>query len=184
MDIYWYASKYGMSNFDKATLKLIRRDLYNDFLVDIGHAPLKHDKIRTGLHNILGKIDYLRLVSGNKINADLLLRDLIANYIFSIVLRHTPYAINSLRNLSMYFSPEQIEQRKRDAEEARKKYTQKPSEPPSKRTQAMIFMDLTHGYTEEDLVKRYRKMSLKLHPDKGGDKEDFIKLQNAFDTLR
>jgi hypothetical protein len=173
-----------MSKFDKSTLKIIRNNLYNDFLCDIGAVPIKHEKMKPALHNILSKIDFLRVVSGNKIDADLLLRDLIANHIFAIVLKQTPYAAGSIMKLSMYFSPEETEKRRIQAEEARRKHVQKPSEPPSKRTEAMIFMSLNVGYSEDELVKRYRKMCLTLHPDKGGTTEQFLELQNAFEMLR
>lgn len=37
---------------------------------------------------------------------------------------------------------------------------------------------------EEDYIhKKYKKLALKLHPDKGGNKEDFQELQESYDTL-
>lgn len=43
--------------------------------------------------------------------------------------------------------------------------------------EALIFMELKEKYTKEDLIKSYRRLVLKYHPDKGGRVEDFRKLQ-------
>ena len=37
--------------------------------------------------------------------------------------------------------------------------------------------------TEEDVKKAFRRLSLKHHPDVGGNKENFIKIQNAKDSV-
>jgi hypothetical protein len=37
--------------------------------------------------------------------------------------------------------------------------------------------------TLEELKKQYRKLALKLHPDKGGDEKDFIQLKKEYDQL-
>nr|WP_281267986.1 DnaJ domain-containing protein [endosymbiont GvMRE of Glomus versiforme] len=44
-------------------------------------------------------------------------------------------------------------------------------------------MGLTPSYTPDDLKRNYRKLSLRHHPDKGGTKEKFQELQNAYETL-
>ncbi len=37
--------------------------------------------------------------------------------------------------------------------------------------------------TMDEIKKAYRKKAIKMHPDKGGDQEEFQKLQVAYDTL-
>ena len=43
--------------------------------------------------------------------------------------------------------------------------------------EALTFMGLNDRFNKEDLLKRYRMLVLKYHPDKGGRVEDFRKLQ-------
>lgn len=38
--------------------------------------------------------------------------------------------------------------------------------------------------TEDEIKKAYRKMAIKLHPDRGGSQEDFIKLQEAWEDYK
>ena len=37
--------------------------------------------------------------------------------------------------------------------------------------------------TYDEIRKAYRKLALKKHPDRGGDKEEFVKIQQAYETL-
>ena len=37
--------------------------------------------------------------------------------------------------------------------------------------------------TEGEIKKAFRKLSIKNHPDKGGDKEKFQKIQRAYEIL-
>jgi len=37
--------------------------------------------------------------------------------------------------------------------------------------------------TMDEIRKSYRKKAIRMHPDKGGDPEEFQKLQQAYDTL-
>ena len=37
--------------------------------------------------------------------------------------------------------------------------------------------------TYDEIKKAYRKLALKKHPDRGGDKDEFAKLQNAYEVL-
>ena len=39
------------------------------------------------------------------------------------------------------------------------------------------------SFTEDDLKAAYRRLSLKLHPDRGGDPREFIKMKQYYDTL-
>lgn len=45
------------------------------------------------------------------------------------------------------------------------------------RNEALIFLGLKQGFTKEELIRTYRQLVLKMHPDKGGRVEDFRKLQ-------
>ncbi len=44
-------------------------------------------------------------------------------------------------------------------------------------------LGVSHGASEEDVKKAYRKLAMKHHPDKGGDPEQFKKIQNAYDRI-
>lgn len=37
---------------------------------------------------------------------------------------------------------------------------------------------------QEDVTRAYRKLAVRLHPDKGGSEEEFRKVQRAYDTLK
>ena len=37
--------------------------------------------------------------------------------------------------------------------------------------------------TQTEIKKKYRQLCLKAHPDKGGSKEDFIKITNSYNNL-
>lgn len=45
-------------------------------------------------------------------------------------------------------------------------------------------LGLSQISSEEDIKKAYKKLALKLHPDKGGSTEEFKELQTAYDTLK
>lgn len=44
-------------------------------------------------------------------------------------------------------------------------------------------LGVNENATKEDIKKAYRKLSLKHHPDKGGDNNTFAEINNAFETL-
>ena len=44
-------------------------------------------------------------------------------------------------------------------------------------------LGLDKGASEADIKKAYRKLAMKHHPDKGGDPEQFKKIQAAYDLL-
>ena len=44
-------------------------------------------------------------------------------------------------------------------------------------------LGLQKGASDEDIKKSYRKLAMKHHPDKGGDPEQFKKIQGAYDVL-
>lgn len=52
------------------------------------------------------------------------------------------------------------------------------------RSEAIIFLDLDLGYTEDELKKAYRKASSKNHPDRGGSTEAMQKVNQAYDILK
>jgi DnaJ-class molecular chaperone len=50
----------------------------------------------------------------------------------------------------------------------------------------MTFYDvlgINKSASEEDIKKAYRKLCLTCHPDKGGNQEEFVKIQQAYETL-
>ncbi len=49
---------------------------------------------------------------------------------------------------------------------------------------AFIYMKLNHHATNETINTRFRELCLKYHPDKGGNAEDFHKLQAAMAIIR
>jgi curved DNA-binding protein CbpA len=44
-------------------------------------------------------------------------------------------------------------------------------------------LDIPRDASEADIKKAFRKLSIKHHPDKGGDKELFQKIQRAYEVL-
>ena len=44
-------------------------------------------------------------------------------------------------------------------------------------------LNVTKDATMDEIKKSYRKMAIKMHPDKGGDPEKFKEIQNAYDIL-
>ena len=67
-----------------------------------------------------------------------------------------------------------------------------PSQAESDRVRAAQFIadNAVDGHSWQDVLKHvrvrraaYRSAAAKLHPDKGGSKEDFLKLQNAMEVL-
>jgi len=50
---------------------------------------------------------------------------------------------------------------------------------------AYIFLGLSEDTADRKAVKRaYRKLAIRLHPDKGGDRESFLALQQAYETIQ
>lgn len=45
-------------------------------------------------------------------------------------------------------------------------------------------LDVDRSSTEDEIKKAYRKMAIKLHPDRGGSQEDFIRLQEAWEDYK
>lgn len=44
-------------------------------------------------------------------------------------------------------------------------------------------LEVSREATEGEIKKAFRKLSIKNHPDKGGDKEKFQKIQRAYEIL-
>lgn len=44
-------------------------------------------------------------------------------------------------------------------------------------------LEVNHDYTKKELKEAYRTLSLKHHPDKGGNKEVFLKVNDAYEKL-
>jgi hypothetical protein len=53
-----------------------------------------------------------------------------------------------------------------------------------KQAQALQILGLSIPVTQSEIEDRYRRLAMQHHPDKGGDSEDFVSLQQAVDTLR
>ena len=50
-------------------------------------------------------------------------------------------------------------------------------------SQALEVLDIQSGASPRKLKSAYRKAARKHHPDKGGDKENFVIVKNAYDLL-
>ena len=50
--------------------------------------------------------------------------------------------------------------------------------------QALVILGLTEGFTEDELKKKYRELSMKWHPDKGGSEEMMKQVNVAYETLK
>ena len=52
------------------------------------------------------------------------------------------------------------------------------------RSEAMKELGITNpNFSDKDLKSAYRRRSLQTHPDKGGNKDEFIRVAEAFDIL-
>ena len=51
------------------------------------------------------------------------------------------------------------------------------------KNEARIILGVGSNPTADELKKAYRKMAMKHHPDKGGDEEEFKKLNSAYHLL-
>lgn len=52
-----------------------------------------------------------------------------------------------------------------------------------KETKLYDLLDLSHSASSDEIKKAFRKKSLKHHPDKGGDPEDYKKINGAYEIL-
>ncbi len=50
--------------------------------------------------------------------------------------------------------------------------------------QALAILGLAEGFTADELKKKYRELSMKWHPDKGGDEEMMKQVNVAYETLK
>ena len=50
--------------------------------------------------------------------------------------------------------------------------------------QALALLDLPAAFTPQQLKKAYRTKALQLHPDRGGEQQQFILLQQAYQQLQ
>ena len=51
------------------------------------------------------------------------------------------------------------------------------------RSEAYNVLEVAPGVTQDELKKAYRKMAFKYHPDTGGNKDEFQKVNNAYSLL-
>ncbi|MFN0054577.1 MAG: DnaJ domain-containing protein [Planctomycetales bacterium] len=52
--------------------------------------------------------------------------------------------------------------------------------PVDQRPDFMVYLELLPPYTEDDVHKAYKAKALKVHPDRGGSPDAFLKLQEAY----
>ncbi|MGI1679178.1 MAG: DnaJ domain-containing protein [Cellvibrionaceae bacterium] len=55
---------------------------------------------------------------------------------------------------------------------------------PEKKYNAFLVLGLPVGSSTQKIKQRYRKLAAEHHPDKGGNKDTFIKIQEAFEVLK
>lgn len=138
---------------DQLWLDFYNRISYNDNNVIIGRPYLFVDAVNITLKNMDLVYNSVKNVDCSYIWAVLFYR------IRNIALNYYVFIVNpSFLNLEFRYSHKKIEIAE-SRDEARK------------------FMGLSTNFTKEELVRCYRKLALKYHPDKGGSAEDFRKLQ-------
>lgn len=50
--------------------------------------------------------------------------------------------------------------------------------------QALVIFGIAEGFTEDELIKKYRELSMKWHPDKGGNEKMMKQINAAYETLK
>lgn len=176
MDVYWYASRYNLS--DQRDLVKIRDDLERDFVFAfIGSTQasqlwLQFSKFQNTVFELMQKIDKIFSLSNERLDVDLLWRDIFYSKIVPLCIKYYPAKC----------SPDFLgfANRYKDLGSLKRKKTVTQVE----YDESLVFMNLKKGYSYEDLIKRYRELSLVHHPDKGGSSEMFINLTEHMNILR
>lgn len=186
MDIYWYNSRYGFPYYDVSKYDDIKKQLEVDFLEDIGYwnsTSIDVAVFEKGIRKLIYKLDYFRIVTNGQFNSQFTWMIIYANKVQPIYNKVVKGAIPYFGNLLHYFSPENINRRKINNE--RRRIALEKERKDSAFEQAILFMELPRVFSEEELVKKYRALCLKYHPDKEtGSTDLFLKLQQHFGYLK
>jgi len=183
-DVYHYISKYKFPNFDRAAFFAIMTELREDFLNDYGNKQFPippFQKFQSSVYNLIRKINYLKYNSNPEFYYELLWRTIFNESITTLCFeRYFKQYTPEFMDLYNFFDPKR-----------KKKYgkTKTGEKVETNKTinngveEAITFMGLPTEFDEKELVHQFRIMSLKMHPDKGGSNEKFIKLKMSRDVL-
>lgn len=55
---------------------------------------------------------------------------------------------------------------------------------PTAHRKALATLELEEGASQQQIRQRYRQLAARLHPDRGGNAEEFVRLRRAYELLR
>lgn len=185
MDIYWYIKHYNFTNFDVKNAVNVRKALEYDFLSDVGNVVDYPDfkRYKKAIENLLSKLDVFKKLSKGKFDSNRAWRILFILNILPIGKKYFPTRCNDTSFFNLVDILEKGKPKERPHQKQQKQKP-KPQQPKSAKEEAMHFMNLKTGFTLAELRRKFRKLCLTLHPDKGGDAETFIKMKSHYDLLK
>lgn len=176
MDVYWYDSKYKFKDFDNNNLKSLRQDLEFEFDVESSRST-NFQQFQQIVFNIIQKLRYFGNISRGKCDIITLWRNFFTNKIIPKgMYGYNQYCSNKkfydlfnfFDNIDKWYNPEKFEK-----EEAKHHWS----------VPYIQMLGLQEGFTKSDLRRKYRKLVLIHHPDKGGSQDEFLAIHEAYKML-
>jgi hypothetical protein len=173
MDASYYATKYNFPNYSESDNFNLVEDLKREFMISFMFS-LPENQIRTFPHfkscvyKIINILSYLKAVSLGKFNPDLIWRIVFNQKILMCGMTNygAMHCGEQFMNMENNFS----------GTKNKKEEVKEQNNNTSLTDDALIFMGLSEKFTNNELIRSFRKLCLKYHPDKGGSQEKFVLL--------
>ena len=178
MDLSWYIKQYNFTDYDVRRNEALTNNLKGELHLAIGSKSTPFGVFRGTVYGLLSKLEYLRTISNKTFNPEYIWSNLSMDIFRVATERYLTYIDESFGDLLYYFSPESIYAREHKVK------AEHVAADSTEFTRALGFIGITENYTQRELEKGYHKLCLIHHPDKGGETESFLKLQNAYIFLQ